>query len=350
MVYKGAEAQEMIEKLSIKNFKSIKDMSIDCKRINLFIGEPNTGKSNIIETLGLGSWLGVFNIARAEINSFLRYQILQDLFYDNLLDKKIEIEYQAKNIISLKLEHAMGRFDLRGNLLSSKQDFHLSFNQSGALEYLNIIKGLDDSLYEGLSLIKYYKFLKQNSFDYVFSPYLLPPFGVNLFTLAMGNKEISDIIAQFFHTFDLQLLMKPRDYTFEITKQKDNLLISYPYTSTSDTLQRMIFFSAAMESNKDSTLIFEEPESFAFPYYTKYLGERIAFDDSNQYFISTHNPYLLMAILEKTPRNAVNVFITYLKDYKTRVKQLTEEEISELMDLEADPFFNLGYFLDEEHE
>ena len=47
----------MIEKLSVKNFKSIKDLSIDCKRINLFIGEPNTGKSNILESLGLGSWM-----------------------------------------------------------------------------------------------------------------------------------------------------------------------------------------------------------------------------------------------------------------------------------------------------
>jgi AAA15 family ATPase/GTPase len=101
-----------------------------------------------------------------------------------------------------------------------------------------------------------------------------------------------------------------------------------------------------MESNHNSTLIFEEPESFAFPYYTKYLGERIAFDKTNQYFISTHNPYLLFAILEKTSKDAVNVFITYLKDYETKVKMLTDEEIPILMD--ADPFFNLGYFLEEE--
>jgi AAA15 family ATPase/GTPase len=101
-----------------------------------------------------------------------------------------------------------------------------------------------------------------------------------------------------------------------------------------------------MESNEKSTLIFEEPESFAFPYYTKYLGERIAFDESNQYFISTHNPYLLLAILEKTPKDSVNVFVTYLKNYETKAKALTEEEISVLMD--SDPFFNLKKFIDEE--
>jgi len=40
----------MITKLSIANFKSIRQLDIDCKKINLFIGEPNTGKSkNVYE-------------------------------------------------------------------------------------------------------------------------------------------------------------------------------------------------------------------------------------------------------------------------------------------------------------
>jgi AAA15 family ATPase/GTPase len=42
----------MITKLSIANFKSIRQLDIDCKKVNLFIGEPNTGRSNILETLG----------------------------------------------------------------------------------------------------------------------------------------------------------------------------------------------------------------------------------------------------------------------------------------------------------
>ena len=38
----------MIRTLEIKNFKSIKELRLDCRRINIFIGEPNTGKSNIL--------------------------------------------------------------------------------------------------------------------------------------------------------------------------------------------------------------------------------------------------------------------------------------------------------------
>jgi len=36
----------MIKKLHVKNFKSEKDLDIDCSRVNILIGEPNTGKSD----------------------------------------------------------------------------------------------------------------------------------------------------------------------------------------------------------------------------------------------------------------------------------------------------------------
>jgi AAA15 family ATPase/GTPase len=100
-----------------------------------------------------------------------------------------------------------------------------------------------------------------------------------------------------------------------------------------------------MASNKNSVLVFEEPESNAFPYYTKYLGERIALDETNQFFIATHNLYLLSAIVEKGRKEDVQVFITYFKDYQTKVKPLTPDEVAELM--EADPFFNLDRFIGE---
>jgi AAA15 family ATPase/GTPase len=71
----------MIKKLSIKNFKSVKELEIDCSRINLFIGEPNSGKSNILESLGLLSWCGYLN---EHIDEYIRLSGIQNLFYDDL--------------------------------------------------------------------------------------------------------------------------------------------------------------------------------------------------------------------------------------------------------------------------
>lgn len=153
-------------------------------------------------------------------------------------------------------------------------------------------------------------------------------------------------MAEFFQKYELQVVMKPHERTFSIQKQAGGVVVELPYALQSDTLRRIIFYTVAMASNKDSVLVFEEPESNAFPYYTKHLGERIALDQTNQFFIATHNPYLLSAVIEKAPKEDIRIFVTYFKDYQTKVKPLASDQVSELM--EADPFFNLDQFIEEE--
>ena len=63
----------MVDVLEIKNFKSIRELKLDCKRINIFIGEPNTGKSNILESLGLFSY-GAYGGGDYEFEQFVRYE------------------------------------------------------------------------------------------------------------------------------------------------------------------------------------------------------------------------------------------------------------------------------------
>jgi hypothetical protein len=41
----------------------------------------------------------------------------------------------------------------------------------------------------------------------------------------------------------------------------------------------------------------------------------------------------------------VGVFITYQENYETRLRPLSEEELSELLDLNTDVFFNFDKFL-----
>lgn len=194
--------------------------------------------------------------------------------------------------------------------------------------------------------IKFFRYSKMEQFPDIRSSFLMPPQGSNLYSVVMANKILRDSMTGFFKNYGFSLISKPQEKTFDILKQTADMVFSYPYILASDTLQTIIFHVMAIDSKKNSTIIFEEPESHAFPYYTKYLGEKIAFDESNQYFIATHNPYLLKAIIEKTSIDSINVFITYFKDYQTKVKCLSQEEMSEL--LEYDPFFNLNSFIEEE--
>ena len=326
----------MIEKLSIKNFKSIKDLEINCKKINLFIGEPNTGKSNILESLGLLSWCGYRN---TELKEYIRFQGTQNLFYDNLFDYPVGIKMEIKDNIKVGME-----------IKFADDNFH--FDRGGGnidvLDYSGKCQKSSLSLASEFSFVKFYRFVRLTEFPDKNASSLRPPHGANMFSVVMAHKNHRETMVRFFKEYGFRPVLKPMERVFEFQKQIDDVIFDYPYILLSDTLQRMIFYEIAMESNKDSTLIFEEPESHTFPYYTKHLGEKIGFDETNQYFIATHNPYFSLSILEKSPKESVNVFITYSRDYQTKVKCLTNEEISELMNY--DPFFNLDSFIEEDEE
>lgn len=72
----------MIENIEISNFKSIKNLSLKCRKINLFIGKPNVGKSNILESLTLFG-----NINAKEV----RYESARNFFYDQDIENYIQI-------------------------------------------------------------------------------------------------------------------------------------------------------------------------------------------------------------------------------------------------------------------
>ena len=329
----------MIKKLSVKNFKSIEELEIDCRKINLFIGEPNAGKSNILETLGLLSWFGYNN---APLTEYVRFQSMQDLFCDgDFIDQSVEIK--------IDIERRTGPLAGIDTKIEFQDDHFLFFASARlkdggskpfkgrSLDYSG--KGRGSSRIPDLTFIKPYMFDRQTDFQWKESSFLMPPHGANMFALVMGNKEFRKLMSRFFEDFGFKLVLKPQEKTFEILKLSQDLVFSYPYILTPDTLQRMIFYAIAMESNENSTLVFEEPESHAFPDDTHRLGKKIAFDKTNQYFIATHDPYLFLAILEKAPKEDVNVFVTYVRDYQTKVKCLDDEGMSEVM--VYDPFANL---------
>jgi len=395
----------MISKLSIRNFKSIKELDIDCARVNLFIGEPNTGKSNILEALGALSWAG--HRANTPLNEYVRFDGVQNLFYDNLVEEPVRIETKGDIEFRFYMRYN-GNFIIQSNFLFKIPNHLLSDLENGILsEELK-----DEFTKHGFSLFQPSKPIKKNSeyeitnfdpesgdlFPYTIGKYeneltvfnvgnhcnmdysgniirrefrnnvpmikfyryneklntfkdlnylwLTPPNGSNLFSIVMGKKLLRETASSFIKDCDLRLVFKIAENGFGVQKQINDEFYDYPYVSVSDTIRRMIFFNIAIDSNENSTLVFEEPEVHAFPSYIKQLGEKIAFDESNQYFIVTHNPYLFLSIVEKTPKVDVNVFATYMKDYQTMVKRASSEQISMLMDY--DPFFNLGQIIEED--
>ena len=89
----------MIQELEIHNFKSIKDLTLPCKRFNIFIGEPNTGKSNILEALGLLSFIGVRQyVLDSSLDGFVRHEQTSQLFFDEEIGDAIRVRADSLSI------------------------------------------------------------------------------------------------------------------------------------------------------------------------------------------------------------------------------------------------------------
>jgi len=317
----------MIKSLQIENFKSIKHLKLDCKRINIFIGEPNTGKSNILEAIGLLS-----HLYHGDIKQFIRFENMRDLFYDHILDNNVKIGFDEK---ALEITFKDGNF--KGSYFDGKvqnTDF-IRYNYQGSGTRVS---------HPDFSQFRLYRFTKRESFPDHRSESLLLN-GDNLLAVVLARKELRVLIKQIFDRFGFTLVLEPEEGRMKVQKQLEDIIIAFPYSLASETLQRLIFYLTAIHSNKNSVLAFEEPEAHAFPYYTKYLAEIIALNkNENQYFISTHNPYFLLSILEKTPKNEIAIFNTRLENYQTKVNALSEHDMKEVLEKGTDIFFNIEKF------
>ncbi len=77
------------------------------------------------------------------------------------------------------------------------------------------------------------------------------------------------------------------------------------------------------------------------------LGEMIASDTSNQYFLTTHNPYFLTAIVEKTPIENLALFVCHRdSEGGTGAKLVKPEQVRQVIEQGASVFFNLDGFLE----
>lgn len=325
----------MIRQLQIKNFKSILKLDLACKKLNVFIGEPNSGKSNIIEALALQSQ----NAINQELNrEMFRYKTIGDLFCDFNINQPIEINTGDKNT---QLKYAIQENGVLENRFNFVLDSKNKVDKPTQLDHSGKLLNQGEAGF-GTTNVKFYEFKRLSKFFTTYLPYLSVPFGENLPNLLLANAELKKWVSEFMESKELKLTLKPTENDVNMSKMVDNVIYSYPYLAISETLQRVIFYYIAIKSNKEALLLFDEPESNTFPFYTKFLGERIALDQNNQFFITTHNPYLLLSLIEKSTIENINVCLVEMKDYQTEVSVLTEKQLSAVLDLNSDVFFNFN--------
>jgi AAA15 family ATPase/GTPase len=330
----------LVHRLYVRGFKSINQLDLPCRRVNVFIGAPNTGKSNILEAIGVLSSIG--HRQGGGLGSFVRMQSMVDLFRNKLAKNPIQIGFDVviNNTnsdagLGISYESGLYRFHLETGNPRQNADLDLDANgnfRSGIAPYWDL-----------LAVFKFYRFGDHDQFTPTPHDYLEPPSGRNLLSVLTTNESLRDVVAQMAANVGLKLILKESENKIELQKEfQNNVAASFPLRFTSESLQRTIFAYAVIYSNTNSVITLEEPEAHAFPYHTKSLAETIGLDKrGNQYFIATHNPYLLTSIIEKTPKDDLVVAVTSLAGSDTRITTLDKDQLANLFEAGSDAFFNL---------
>ena len=91
---------QFIQNIQIKNFKSAKNVRFeDCKRINLLIGKPNVGKSNLLEALSIFCLPFLKYLKKKDLQQFVRVENISELFCNGNVESDIQIQADGKQAV-----------------------------------------------------------------------------------------------------------------------------------------------------------------------------------------------------------------------------------------------------------
>ena len=357
-----------LRELSIRNFKSIKEVDLKCGRINVFIGEPNVGKSNILEAIALLS--GEVGKDRKKLGvEGIRFEKTANLFYEQKF-KDLEIRVSSDQYRSDLVFQGFG-FNFfqspldsilkRGELIEAKGRSKADLNSLPFEDFFNLARNVNlsrcsidkDGLVNGntygtstQTLINQYRFKPFHTNKSTRGFNLSPPFGENLFSVIESHSDLRDEVGEFIRPFGYTFVLDPVNEVMSMQKLDGMYAISTPYSMIADTLQRMIFHFAAIYSNDNAALLFEEPESHSFPPYIDMLAERIIASETNQFFMTTHSPFILDKMMSYSDTESVAIHYVYYEEGQSKVKTLSEAKIQELLDNGVDVFFNMNWLKD----
>lgn len=324
-----------LEHISIENFKSIKQLRLNnLNRINLFVGRANGGKSNIIEALSLFSMPYLRENTSKKLSNLLRLETETELFYNGNIERDAII---TTNLGNCKLGYNP-KDGLKAELDFSENSFLYKVDDK-----LNVKGSFRNEYFE--PPIKKYVFKPDAKYKRSHSKYLVPPFGFNLLSIIEHYDELKQHVYKLFKEYNLKIAFDKGSQTIKIIQSDvKNEIFLIPYNSISNTLQRIIFYTAAISSNNNSVLLFEGPEAHSFPTYMVHLTQEMIYKKDNQFFIATHSPFIFNDLLENS-RDELAVFVVYYEDHETKVRKLSSDELHEVYQNGVDLFTNNESFV-----
>ncbi len=135
----------MIKKITLKNYKSILDLELELGKFNVFIGENGSGKTNILEAVGMIAAAKNQRTSIQDLSNLGMRVAKPDLTFSSFLNKKSDryitnecvfLDEKGERTIKSKISSS-SKEDLYGNWLDEEELFMLAFNLDDIEKFLN---------------------------------------------------------------------------------------------------------------------------------------------------------------------------------------------------------------------
>lgn len=329
-----------IEKLIIKNYKSIQDIELNLGNLNVFVGPNNAGKSNILDCLrflaefilkgseainlrgGFSNIVWNGEIDRdiiIQVNSLpysymikiagrlpSNYYIKEELFIRGKWMPREKEEFfltEGEKILEFPIETSTGELKAAIREGKDRKEFPVSSSSSPLLSKIDYIQSCGEFI-DFIEKWSFYNFVPQQM--------QMPQEAIKSLTLTQKGENISQVLLSLHSEYpeeyerinetlqsaidEIKIIHTPLEMnkTFIAIQEKD-VKIKIPSWLMSDgTLRLLAHLSALYTPVKPKLVCFEEPENYIHPHLMEFLGN--AFRNvlaTTQILISSHSPYLL---------------------------------------------------------
>lgn len=345
------KTDNMIETITVKNFKSITDMTLSLGNVNVFIGANGSGKSNILEAIAM---VAAERSAQIEVNSMIQKGIRiakPDLMISSFYGQP------SNNTINVNISGTEGERIKYAVTNLTPEDIYSTWNApwSTGARRGNIKEAVEktDKLKEYLSKYLIYS-LSINALRGLTSDSLQYPLGLNgegldvllnnipkeeIMQIKESAKDYISWIEDIF--FDNEEIYKMQGY--KLGRSKSNLYFRDKFMQKKNNL-----FSAENANEGALELLFyltlfisrKTPDFFAIdnienglnPRLCRFLMKKIcelAVKNGKQVLITTHNPAILDGLNLNDGSQRLYV-VTRNDEGKTQAKRIqTKEQTSE---------------------
>jgi hypothetical protein len=363
----GGLKDYMIKELQIRNYKSVRAANLSCKRVNVFIGPPCSGKSNILQAIALLNIFGDRNCVydEEELNWMLGISCWADVFWgghhewhysgEKECPTKYPVSIRASlksgETVTVKVDNAIEiRPAIEEDIGVEEEEYHpVECSDSTVAYVVPFSFAYELLLRTDLRRFAFYRFRLGQRDDPVpvYIPpeegdFLAPPFGYNLGRILNYDEELRQRIEAY--TYKLEL--EKQIWSGENNKVffKCGRIEGIAFHSLPETLQRFIFYLTATYHNMEMVVAIDDLDPI-YPAFSACIARAIAANRFNQYFISTHDPFFLINLVAIVPRDDLNVFATELDGEETKVRVVTEK-LEEILNEGWDAFSKLAWHLE----